>query len=99
MASCCKCTQPLGKPVLPELYSQKALSSLSVSAVCKLDEARSIHCSKSWVAASKEREADCPMLLTMTTWRRYLRLGRIDWMVCQIEAWTSITRARLSLSM
>jgi hypothetical protein len=28
--SCCRWTQPLGKPVLPEEYSQKAASSLLV---------------------------------------------------------------------
>src|SRR6266702_4647900 len=45
--SCCKWTQPLGKPVLPELYSQKALSFLLVSAASRFVDAFCVHLSKS----------------------------------------------------
>src|SRR6266568_3634507 len=107
--SCCKWTQPLGKPVLPELYSQKALSSLLVSAASRFVDAFCIHLSKSCTVGGRVTcppdrvlTRDAPTFScsgpTTTTCRRYLSCGRSCFTCCHSAAWIIRARARLSLS-
>ena len=48
----CTCTTPLGKPVLPELYSQNAWSSGFVGAGSSCFEAEPVHASQSMAAGT-----------------------------------------------
>src|SRR5579864_3444250 len=87
--SCCRCTQPLETPVLPEEYSQNAGSSLLVGCASRSGDAESI---------SGRSEGYPPPAPATTISRRYRKRSRgIDLSCGSRLSLTTATRARQSL--